>query len=206
MKKLNILYEDKHLVIIDKESGKLTIGTLKDKTNTLYREVYSYLHKKNQKVFIVHRLDKETSGIVLFAKSDKVKNELQTNWDAVIRKYIAVVEGKVEDKERELVDLLSETKTHLVYVSNYGDKAITKYKVIKSKNNSTVLDIEIKTGKKNQIRVQLANINHPIIGDNKYGKKKYKTRLLLHANFISFKHPITKELLSIECKLPKEFK
>lgn len=213
-KKLDIIYEDKYIIAINKPSKLLTIASNKEKEKTLYHEVSEYEKKKHKsnKIFIVHRLDKDTSGIVLFAKSEDIKKKLQDNWDkvAVKREYIALVNGKVRDKSKTLNNKLVETKTNLVYVddnSKFGKIAITKYNLIKYVNNNSLLDIEILTGRKNQIRVQLANIGHPIVGDIKYGlKKSFYNRLMLHASKLVIIHPVTNETLLLESGLPKEFK
>lgn len=203
-KKLKILYEDKYILAVSKESGKLTISDGKHEDN-LYSEVYTYLKQKNKnnKVFIVHRLDKDTSGIVLFAKDEKTKRILQDNWNETTRKYLALVCGKMPKKEDTLISYLKENSTLLVYsVTNPkdGKKAITSYKVIKENKEYSLLDIEIKTGRKNQIRVQFNDINHTIVGDKKYTniKKNPIRRLCLHASYIKFIHPITKENIIIE--------
>lgn len=203
--RLNIIYEDKHLLLVNKPSNLLTINTSKNEKN-LYSEVFDYLHKKNQKVFIVNRLDKDTSGIVVFAKSERVKNMLQDSWDKVTRKYIAIVHGNSE-KEGVIKSYLKETKTLYTYSSNdkHGKYAETTYKKIKSNNKYSLLEITLKTGRKNQIRVHMKDNNTPIVGDKKYGiKDEYKT-MFLFANKISFHHPITKELIDIELDIPNEY-
>lgn len=206
--KIKILYEDKYLLIVNKPNNLLTIATSKEKENTMYHKVLLYLRKKNQKVFIVHRLDKDTSGLIIFAKTEKIKRYLQDNFSEITRKYMAIVEGIPAKKRDTIKSYLAETKTNLVYITNdkSGKLAITNYKVILEKNNYSLLDIEIKTGRKNQIRVQLNSIGHPILGDKKYGNSKQKaSRLYLHAYYLEFVHPITKELLKIELDVPKEF-
>lgn len=213
-KKLDIIYEDKYIIAINKPSKLLTIASNKEKEKTLYHEVSEYVKKKHKsnKIFIVHRLDKDTSGVVLFAKDESIKRKLQDNWDkiALKREYIALVYGKVKEKEKVLKNKLVETKTNLVYIddnSKFGKLAITKYNLIKYVNNNSLLNIEILTGRKNQIRVQLSNIGNPIIGDIKYGlKKSFYNRLMLHANKLEIIHPFTGENLVLDAKLPKEFK
>ena len=209
MKKLDIIYEDKELLVINKENNLLTIGTSKNKTNTLYHEVREYIRKKNQKVFIVNRLDKETSGIVLFAKNERLKKVLQDNWnDITNRYYYAVVEGIPKKKEDILRDYLKESSTLQVYISNdnTGKLAILDYKIKDKTNKYSLLDIEIKTGRRNQIRCQLANIGNPIIGDKKYNSKKNPIgRLGLHAYKLVLKNPINKKTYNFESKIPKEF-
>lgn len=203
MKKLKIIYEDKNIIVINKPSNQLTISTNQEKEKTLYHEVLEYLRKKNQKVFIVHRLDKETTGLIIFAKNEKSKNILQKNWNNTKRYYIALVEGKV-DQKGERKTYLKETKTHLTYSSKEGKLAHTLYEPTKFTNNFTLLKIQILTGRKNQIRCHMKEINHPIVGDKKYGSK-YKNKLCLTAYKIIFTHPITNKELSLEIPIPKEY-
>ena len=213
-KKLDIIYEDKYIIAINKPTKLLTIASNKEKEKTLYHEVSDFVKKKHKsnKIFVVHRLDKDTSGVVLFAKDQTIKKELQDNWDkyALEKRYISLVSGKVKEKEKTLKNKLVETKTNLVYVDDYsklGKTAITKYSLINYVNNDSVLDIEILTGRKNQIRVQLSYINHPVVGDMKYGaKKSFYNRLMLHANKLVIIHPVTKEKLELIARNPKEFK
>ena len=201
MKKLNILYEDKYLIIVYKRHGLLTISRDNHNDLNLYDEVKEY--EKN-KIFIVHRLDKDTSGLVLFAKNEKIKYALQNNWDKVIRKYYAVVEKEVLEN-KTLINYLQESKTGEVFVTNnkvMGKKSITKYEVLSKNNKCSLLDIEIKTGRKNQIRVQLAYILHPIIGDKKYGNTKNK-ELLLQAYYLKFNHPVDNKEIIIKTDIEK---
>lgn len=203
--KLDILYEDKFLVAVNKKSGLLTIANDKEKERTLYHEVREYLRKKNNKVFIIHRLDKDTSGIVIFAKSEKNKKIMQNNWASVKRNYLALVHGILKNKKGTIKNYLKETKTLYVYNSKEKTKdyAITEYEVINEYNNISLLSINILTGKKNQIRVALNSINHPILGDRKYGKKDGMRNLCLHANRLEFIHPVTKKVIVLESKVPK---
>ena len=210
MKKLDIIYEDKELIVVNKSAKKLTIATNKGELNTLYHEVYEYVHKKNKRnrIFIVHRLDKDTSGVVLFSKNEKLKYLLQDNWnDITKRSYLAIVEGIVKDKGT-VKSYLKETKTLLTYSSNKkdGKLAITEYEPISYHNKNTLLKINIKTGRKNQIRVHMKDIGHPIIGDKKYGSKKdlYK-RMTLHAYELELIHPITKKKMVFTAKIPNCF-
>lgn len=206
MKKLNILYEDKYLIIVYKRHGLLTISRDNHNDLNLYDEVKEYEKKKNprNKIFIVHRLDKDTSGLVLFAKNEKIKYALQNNWDKVVRKYYAVVEKEVLEN-KTLINYLQESKTGEVFVTNnkvMGKKSITKYEVLSKNNKCSLLDIEIKTGRKNQIRVQLAYILHPIIGDKKYGNTKNK-ELLLQAYYLKFNHPVDNKEIIIKTDIEK---
>lgn len=210
MKKLDIIYEDKELIVVNKPAKKLTIATNKEELNTLYHEVYEYVHKKNKRnrIFIVHRLDKDTSGVVLFSKNEKLKYLLQDNWNEITkRSYLAIVEGIVKYKGT-VKSYLKETKTLLTYSSNKkdGKLAITEYEPISYHNKNTLLKINIKTGRKNQIRVHMKDIGHPIIGDKKYGSKKdlYK-RMALHAYELELIHPITKKKMVFTAKIPNCF-
>ena len=209
----DILFEDDHIIVVNKPSGLLTIATDKEKEKTLYHIVREYLVSKdrNAKVFIVHRLDKDTSGIVVLAKDMKTKNKLQENWNEYVslREYTAVVHGHLKNKEDRIVQYLKETKTNLVYPAknNEGKEAITNYKVLKENDNYSLVSINIETGRKNQIRVAFNTLRHPIVGDNKYGDiKDDKTRLYLHANRLKMYYPEIKKDILFETTIPSEFK
>ena len=208
--RIKILYEDKFIIIVSKPPKLLTISTDKEKENTMFHKVLLYEKQKNKnnKIFIVHRLDKDTSGLLIFAKDEITKRKLQENWNDVKRYYMALVEGNLKKKQDTIKSYLKETKTFLTYSTKdkSGKLAITRYKVIKESNNYSLLDIEILTGRKNQIRVHMKDINHPIVGDKKYDSKtNILNRLGLHAYKIIFKHPITKKELVIEDKVPIAF-
>ena len=209
----DILFEDEHIIVVNKPSGLLTIATEKERDKTLYHIVREYLVSKNQyaRVFIVHRLDKDTSGIVVLAKDEKTKNKLQENWNEYVslREYVAIVHGKPKKDEDRIVQKLKETKTNLVYITKDqdGKEAITNYKVIKSNDDYSMLSINIETGRKNQIRVALSSIDTPIVGDKKYGLKNDKeTRLYLHANRLKMYYPEIKKDILFETTTPNEFK
>ena len=210
--KLDIVYEDKSIIVINKKAHMLTISTDNEKEKTLFHQVMLYEKRKNKnnKVFIVHRLDKDTSGLVIFAKDEKIKHKLQNDWDKNTKRgYVAVVHGKTKDKE-VLKSYLMETKTLMVYSTNdtkNGKLAITEYQKIGGNNKYSLLKIKIKTGRKNQIRVQLNDINNPIVGDKKYGNNKFDPlrRLCLHANYLEIIHPITNKKMVFETDIPKEF-
>ena len=209
-KKLDILYEDKFIIIVNKPSNLLTVATEKEKDRTLYSYVFDYLKQKNKnnKVFIVHRLDKDTSGIVMFAKDEKTKFFLQDNWDKFKRNYVAIVNGRVEKEKGVIKSYLQETKTHLTYSVNdkNGKLAITEYEKILENKQYTMLSLNLKTGRKNQIRVQLADMGNPIVGDKKYGIKKDPIRrMALVANTLEFLHPKTKEKIIIDIDIPTSF-
>ena len=204
---IDIVYEDSNYLVVNKPSGMLTISTDKEKNRTLYHMVREYIHSKKsrEKIFIVHRLDKETSGLVLFCKDESLRDKIQENWEkvAIKREYAAVVLGTLDKKKNKLVSFLKENKANIVYVAKDGKKAVTNYEVIKENNNS-LLKVLIETGRKNQIRVQLNEIGHPIIGDKKYGNIKGK-RLLLCANRLDIKDLKTNKILSFEINVPREF-
>ena len=212
-KKLDILYEDKEILVVNKPSGILTVSTPKEKEKTLFHEVSDYVKKSNPKakVFIIHRLDKDTSGIVVFAKNQNIKYAYQNAWDNLVikRGYTAVVDGVLEKKKSIIKSYLKETKTLLVYSSNdkkNGKLAITNYDVVKENKRYSMLSIDIKTGRKNQIRVHMKDINHPILGDKKYGNKKSPVnRLMLHAGELVIINPKTKKKMTFVSEIPKSF-
>lgn len=209
MKKLNIIYEDKELLVVEKEPHLLTIATAKRETNTLYNEVSTYVKKQypKNKVFIVHRLDKDTSGLVIFAKNQDKKLSLQNNWSNVTREYLCIVEGKLPKQKDTIKSYLIETKSLDVFTTkdkSKGKLAITEYEVLQTNNKYSLLKINIKTGRRNQIRVQLSDIGNPIIGDKKYGcTTNPLKRLALHANLIEYTDKGKK--YRFETKYPKEF-
>lgn len=212
-KKLDILYEDKELLVINKPSGLLTIATDKKEDNTLYHKAREYVKKQNpkNKIFIVHRLDKDTSGIVVFAKSENIKLALQNNWDklAIIREYIALVCGQPKEKKGQIKSYLKETKTFQVYSSQdkKGKLAITNYEVLKSNKEYSLIKINILTGRKNQIRVHMKDIGCPVVGDKKYEALKNPfRRLCLHANKLEIIHPFTHKKMVFETDIPLSFK
>ncbi len=209
----DILFEDDHIIVVNKPSGLLTIATAKEKEKTLYHIVRDYLINKNRnaRVFIVHRLDKDTSGIVVLAKDEKTKNKLQENWNeyVTLREYVAVVHGKLNKPSDRIVQKLKETKTNLVYVSrdSEGKEAITNYNVVKENDNYSMVSINIETGRKNQIRVAFNTLRHPIVGDKKYSDIRDKeTRLYLHANRLKMYYPEIRKEILFETQTPNEFK
>lgn len=199
-----ILYEDDKIIVIDKPSGILTIATTKEKQKTVYHYVSNYLKSKNknQKVFIVHRLDKDTSGVLLLAKSQKVKNFYQQNWNNVVlkRQYVARVEGHLKVKKGCIIQYLKENKQGFVFITNanLGKKAITNYKVISEDKKTSLVDVLIETGRKNQIRLAFQSIGNPIVGDSKYG---HGGRMCLHAVALKFKL-LNKQVVTIQAPYP----
>lgn len=208
--KIKILYEDKYFIIVSKPSKLLTISTDKEKEKTMYHQVLMYekSEMKKNKIFVVHRLDKDTSGIIIFAKDIRTKNYFQNNWKDIKRYYMAIVEGKPSKEQGVIKSYLKENYKLITYSTSdkRGKLAITKYKLIKHDSKNSLLEIEILTGRKNQIRVHMSDNKTPIIGDKKYGAKTNPiNRLGLHAYKIVFKHPITKKNMEIEDKIPSQF-
>lgn len=211
-KNIDIIYEDKDIIVINKPSGLLTVATEKEKNKTAYHLVMEYLKKKNKnnRIFIIHRLDKDTSGIIMFAKNERAKHLYQDNWNDIVKKrcYYAVIDGKMENKEGTIKSYLKENGNMVYSVKDRSGKlAITEYKVLKKRKNISLLDINLKTGRKNQIRVHMKENKTPILGDLKYGEKsKLINRLALHAYKLELVNPVTKKLLTFEINMPNEFK
>lgn len=211
---LDIIYEDNDLLVINKPAGLLSIATEKEKELTAYHLMTDYvqLHNPKKRIFIVHRLDRDTSGVLMFAKNERMKLALQDNWSDLVseRGYVAIVEGKLKEKSGKIHTWLLETKTLLMYSSeNEGDgqEAITNYQVINETPEYSMLNIGLETGRKNQIRVHMKELGHPVVGDKKYGAKTDPLkRLGLHANKLAFKHPFTNEKICFEAEMPKSFK
>ncbi|WP_407270797.1 RluA family pseudouridine synthase [Radiobacillus sp. PE A8.2] len=210
---LSILHEDADVVVIDKEAGLLSISSPKEKAVTAYRQLSDYVRQTDPKnrVFIVHRLDRDTSGVMMFAKNEYAKQKLQNAWKEMVkeRTYAALVEGKVQKREGTISSWLKETSTFKMYSSpkaNDGQHAVTHYKVIQSNQDCSLLEVQLETGRKNQIRVHMQDIGHPIIGDKKYGSTRNDiNRLGLHAQVIAFHHPTSGKLLRFSSDLPKTF-
>ena len=211
-KNIDIIYEDKDIIVINKPSGLLTVATEKEKNKTAYHLVMEYLKKKNKnnRIFIIHRLDKDTSGIIMFAKNERAKHLYQDNWNDIVKKrcYYAVIDGKIENKEGTIKSYLKENGNMVYSVKDRSGKlAVTEYKVLKERKNISLLDINLKTGRKNQIRVHMKENKTPILGDLKYGEKsKLINRLALHAYKLELINPVTKKLLIFEASMPNEIK
>ncbi|MFN3382262.1 MAG: RluA family pseudouridine synthase [Runella zeae] len=211
---LTILYEDAHLIVIDKPEGLLSISTGKSDEKTAYNLLSAYLKRQNpaHKIFIVHRLDRDTSGVMVFAKSEKVKERLQASWEPSTkeRTYLAIAEGKVSEPQGTIISYLKESKAFIVYSTQdpkQGQKAVTHFEVIAQSQDFSLLKINLETGRKNQIRVHLQDFGHPIVGDKKYGASSNPIRRLgLHAWILGFVHPITNEKLRFETKVPSHFR
>ena len=213
-KGLAILYEDQAILVVSKINGLLTVSTDREKEKTAHYFLNDYVKKGNarstNRVYIVHRLDRDTSGILVFAKNEKVKRYLQDEWATFNKKYFAVVHGKLQDKEGVITSYLVENKLHRMYSvddSEKGKFAKTGYKVLKGSGKFSLLEIELFTGRKNQIRVHLAEKGHPVVGDKMYGRsEKGIKRLALHAASLTISHPLTNEQMVFETEVPLYFK
>jgi len=212
-KGLEIIYEDGDILVVDKPAGLLTVGTQTNKTRTAYYYLTDYVRKgslkSRKRIFIVHRLDQWTSGVVIFAKSQAVKQRLQAQWKDIEKKYIAVVYGHLAEKEGIISSYLAENKAYTVYSTTdaaKGKLAHTAYKVLKETRRFSLLEVNLLTGRKNQIRVHMADKGHPVVGDRKYGKDEdgYR-RLALHSRSISFEHPTSGEQMTFKTKVPYYF-
>ena len=209
---LDILYEDEYLIVINKPSGLLSISNDKEKDITAYRMVSDYVKSNNKRnfIFVVHRLDQDTSGVLMFCKNEKIRDKMQDNWNTIVKKrgYIALVDGKMHGNGT-FRSFLMEDKRQFVYSSKsgIGKEAITHYNVIKNSSNYSMVQVFIDTGRRNQIRVHLSEHGYPIVGDKKYRCKTNPIkRLCLHANIFEFIHPVSKKMISIRCDVPDEFR
>ncbi len=210
---LVLLYEDRDILVVDKPSGLLTVGTDSDKSRTAYFTLTNYVRKgcarSRNRVFIVHRLDKETSGVLVFAKNEEAKLRLQEQWQETEKKYLAVVHGKCQKCEETISTYLAENKAYVVYSTSdpaKGKLSHTAYRVLRQTKDFALLEVDLLTGRKNQIRVHLAGIGHPIVGDKKYGTgDQSHARLALHARVISFPHPTSGKRLVFSAKVPAYF-
>lgn len=210
---LTILYEDPSLIVINKQAGLLSMATNKERDRTAYGILSDYVKKENpkNKIFIIHRLDRETSGVMMFAKSEKVQRLMQESWNATTkqRTYVALIEGVPEPKRGTITSYLRESKALIVYSSqnpDNGQLSITNYSVIKAANGYALVELELETGRKNQIRVHMQSIDHPVVGDAKYGAQTDPIgRLGLHAEVLAFEHPITGEAMRFDAPVPKSF-
>jgi len=211
---IKVIYEDDDFIVVDKPAGLLSISSEKVKDNTTYHYVREYIKSKDKHdyLFVVHRLDKDTSGVLVFSKSERLKKALQDNWNKLVkeRKYYAIVNGKLPFNSKRIENYLLVKKdiTKVVDKNTKGaEKAITDVKLVKSNNSCSLLDVDLSTGKKNQIRATLNYLGHPILGDSKYGKIKSPiSRLCLHAYKISFVHPFNHKVYTFESRIPSKFK
>lgn len=218
---LEIIYEDKDIIVIHKPAGLLTIATEKIQRETAIFAVNDYLNKKaakdfrglekerlEKRVFVVHRIDRDVSGLLLFAKNEKAKYKLQENWGQFSKEYDAIVEGCPEKLSGTITNYLAETKALKVYSSKHSNhpdakRAITHYEVVKPGKQFSLLRIKLQTGRKHQIRVHMADLGHPISGDKNYGAKTNPAgRIALHASKLELQHPVLGRRMTFHCPLP----
>ncbi|MBN1448498.1 MAG: RluA family pseudouridine synthase [Bacteroidetes bacterium] len=205
-----LLHEDDHIIVVQKPAGLLTMGTRTDKTTTVYAVLTDYVRrgyaKSRKRIFIVHRLDKDTSGILVFAKSEEIKRRLQEGWKDVEKRYLAVVHG-VPDRTSGMESCyLAENRAHVVYATRdqrNGKLSQTAWRVLESREDRSLLELRLLTGRKHQIRVHLSNMGHPILGDRIYGRRTDAGHALaLHAVSLSFTHPASGEHVTFEVETP----
>ena len=210
---LTILFEDRDIIVINKSHGLLTMGTDREKENTAYFHLTDYVRKGNprskNRIFIVHRLDRDTSGVLVFAKTEPAKQFLQENWKEFTKKYVAVVQGKLAEKEGIIESYLVENSANRMYSVNNPEKgkySKTGYKVLKENSKFSLLEIDLFTGTKNQIRVHFAEKGNPVAGDKIYGiPEKGVQRLTLHSKSLKIIHPFTNKIMTFETKVPPYF-
>ncbi|MDP8222086.1 MAG: RluA family pseudouridine synthase [Candidatus Lernaella stagnicola] len=209
-KTLIVSHEDEDIIVVDKPAGLLTMDTDRHTSRTVYFYLTDYVRKGNsrsrKRIFIVHRLDRDASGLLVFAKTEFAKRQLQDHWQDAIKKYLAVVHGRFEKQTGTIESYLAESKAFRVYSTPEASKgrlARTGYTVLRETAHLSLLEINLITGRKHQIRVHMADSGHAIVGDKKYGKKiKGHARLALHAFSLTFRHPATGEMMTFETKTP----
>ncbi len=210
---MRLVYEDADLIVIEKGSGLLSMATDTEKNKTAYSMLSEYVKRFNPKnlIFIVHRLDRETSGLMMFAKSKQVQEILQKDWNNAIieRSYVVVVEGTVETPEGTITSWLKENKAMVMYSSQIPDdgmKAVTHYKVLKTDKQYSLLEVKLETGRKNQIRVHMKDFGYPVTGDKKYGAKQNPIgQMGLHARVLAFRHPGSGKAMRFDTPVPLKF-
>lgn len=209
-----IVFEDRHIIVINKPEGLLTIATDKESHRTAYRQVMAYVQEdrphRGERIFIVHRLDRDTSGLLVFARTEESKREMQENWEHAEKKYYAVVEGVPREAEGTIRSHLREhpksLRMHSAPPSEDAKLAITRYRTLRSTRHYSLLEVKLETGRKNQIRAHLSESGHPIVGDKKYDAHgNPMKRLGLHAYYLAFVHPVSGRRLQFKAELPEEF-
>ncbi len=211
--RMRLVYEDDDIIVVDKGYGLLSMGTDKIKEGTAYYILREYLKRKDprNKLFIIHRLDRDTSGLMMFAKSMQAKENMQHNWNNMVleRKYVAVTEGAPEPAEGEIRSYLAENEAHEVYSTNDPEKgklAVTYYATLRDRKPYALVELSLATGRKNQIRVHMKDAGHPIAGDRRYGATSSPIhRLCLHARTLRFVHPITRRDMYFSSPIPSGF-
>lgn len=213
LSRVNILFEDESVIVVDKPAGLLTIATAREKERTLYALLWDHVsHSRPRgKIFIVHRLDRDASGLIVFAKTPEAKAFLQDQFKlhSAGRTYKALVERRVGADSDTIRSYLAENRAHRCYSTpdtRVGRYAVTHFRVVKRSSRSTLLEVQLETGRKHQIRVHLAEMGHPIVGDKVYGSERNPLhRLALHAERLVFRHPATGEKKQFESPCPKAF-
>lgn len=208
-----ILYEDEHLIVVNKPAKLLSVANDKEKTRTAYHLVTDYVKARrvDDRIFVLHRLDRDTSGVLMFARDAETKELFQARWNEIVtrRGYLAVVEGVPKPAQDTIRSFLVETDTHLSFSGAPGKgakEAVTSYQIVKAGSGYALLDISIETGRKNQIRVHMKEKGCPVAGDKQYGARTNPIgRLCLHANELSFTHPATGEQITFKAKMPRDF-
>lgn len=212
-RRLKIVYEDDDIIVVNKGYGLLSMGNDKVKDGTAYSILRDYVKwgDPRNKIFIVHRLDRDTSGLMVFAKTEEAKETLQHNWTNMVleRKYLAVVEGIPEPSKGTVKSYLAENSQFEVYSTDdptKGKLAVTRYYTLKTRGRYALLEVELDTGRKNQIRVHMKDLGHPIAGDRKYGADSSSIhRLALHARTLRFVHPVTRKEMNFSTPVPAAF-
>jgi RluA family pseudouridine synthase len=210
---IDVLYEDASVVVISKPAGLLTIATASEKIKTAYAVLRAYLNAKKppEKLFIVHRLDREASGLLVFAKTMESKEALQNQFKdhSAGRRYVAAVEGRLKENEVTIQTYLAENAAYRVYSTadrKRGKLAVTHVRVLRRSSKTSLIEVRLQTGRKHQIRVHLAEYGHPIIGDKAYGSHSNPIRrLALHGVQLDFKHPVSAEHLTFRSSHPRAF-
>jgi len=208
-----ILHEDKDILIVNKHSGKLSVAALWNKDSTVHSDLTNHVRKGNPKatkeIFVVHRLDQATSGLMIFAKSEEAQQFLKSNWQKFKKNYVTIVHGKLKEKSGLIESFLEEDDDYHVHSSldsQKGKLARTEYKVLIETEKFSAVHVNLLTGKKNQIRVHMAELGNPVVGDAKYGPKTTRFKeLMLHSCYIEFLHPFSKIPVAVTCPLPERF-
>ena len=204
---ISIVMEDDALIVIDKPPGLLSVATQSERTDTAFARLNAYLKARSRgRPFVVHRLDRETSGLLLFARSEAVRDRLQANWVHVTKTYLAVVDGRPKPAEGVVENFLTEGRDLRVRATPHAKsarRAVTRYRVIVARGRYTLVELVLRTGRKHQIRVHMAALGCPVIGDPVYGSAADPARRLgLHAQRLSLDHPTTGQALELESPLP----
>ena len=213
-KYLKLLYEDAYIIVVEKKEGLLSVKTDREKERTAWSFLTEYMQKTDRRAqaYVVHRLDRDTSGVMMFAKDEKTQNKLRDNWHNIVfdRRYVAVVAGEMEQEAGKVESWLTDRKLYVSSspVDDGGQYAVTHYHTIKRAKGYSLVELKLETGRKNQIRVHMADLGHPVIGDGRYGVEDNNPlgRLALHAFKLCFYHPVTGQPMKFETPYPADFK